>query len=113
VALDPPLLRPAQYGRRGQLSCLIDFGIFLPSSRSPMVVFGVIGQRKKHCVRAFMIADERSRWTSLSPIRGLTLYLADEIVRGMTDRNEGRRDQAQRNSVSFNQSVWSNAGALV
>lgn len=51
-----------------------------------------------------MIAAERNRWTSLSPKRGLTLYLADEIVRCMADREEWRRAQAQRNSVSFNQS---------
>lgn len=51
-----------------------------------------------------MIAAERNWWTSLSPKRGLTLYKADEIVRGMAERDEGRRDQAQRNSVSFNQS---------
>lgn len=87
-----------------QQSCLIDFGIAVPFSRSPMVVFEVIGQLKQRGVRAFMIAAERNRWTSLSPKRGLTLYLADEIVRRMADREERRRAQAQRNSVSFNQS---------
>lgn len=59
-----------------------------------------------------MIAAERNRWTSLSPKRGLNLYKADEIVRGMAERDEGRRDQAQRNSVSFNQSEWSNAASF-
>lgn len=77
-----------------------------------MVVFEVIGRLRQLFVRAFMIAAERNRWTSLSSKRGLTLYLADEIVRGMADRDEGRRDQAQRNSVSFNQSVWSNAASF-
>ena len=77
-----------------------------------MVVFEVIGQLMQHFVRAFMIAAERNRWTSLSPKRGLTLYKADEIVRGMADREERRRVQAQRNSVSFNQSEWSNAASL-
>ncbi len=69
-----------------------------------MVVFEVIGALKQRGVRAFMIAAERNRWTSLSSKRGLTLYLADEIVRGMADREEWCRAQAQRNSVSFNQS---------
>lgn len=69
-----------------------------------MVVFEVIRQLKQRSVRAFMIAAERNRWTSLSPKRGLTLYKADEIVRGMADRKERRRVQAQRNSVSFSQS---------
>ena len=59
-----------------------------------------------------MIAAERNRWTSLSPKRGLTLYLADEIVRGMADRDEERRDQTQRNSVSFSQSEWSKAASF-
>ena len=77
-----------------------------------MVVFEVIGQLRQLFVRAFMIAAERNRWTSLSPKRGLTLYKADEIVRGMAERDEGRRDQTQRNSVSFNQSEWSNAASL-
>lgn len=91
-------------GEDDRLSCLIDFGIAVPFSRSPMVVFEVIGQLKQRGVRAFMIAAERNRWTSLSPKGGLTLYLADEIVRRMADREERRRAQAQRNSVSFNQS---------
>ena len=39
-----------------------------------------------------MIAAERNRWTSLSPKRGLTLYKTDEIVRGMADRDEERRE---------------------
>ena len=77
-----------------------------------MVVFEVIGQLRPLFVRAFMIAAERNRWTSLSPKRGLTLYKADEIVRGMADREERRRVQAQRNSVSFNQSEWSNAASF-
>ena len=51
-----------------------------------------------------MIAAERNRWTSLSPKRGLTLYFSDEIVLGMAKRDEERRAQAQRNSVSFSQS---------
>jgi hypothetical protein len=55
-----------------------------------MVVFEVIGQLWQLFVRAFMIAAERNRWTSLSPKRGLTLYKADEIVRGMADRDEDR-----------------------
>lgn len=77
-----------------------------------MVVFEVIGQLWQLFVRAFMIAAERNRWTSLSPKRGLTLYLADEIVRSMADREEKRRAQAQRNSVSFSQSEWSKAASL-
>jgi len=64
-----------------------------------MVVFEVIGQQWLLFVRAFMIAAERNRWTSLSPKRGLTLYISDEIVLGMADREEKRRTQAQRNSV--------------
>ena len=56
-----------------------------------MVVFEGIGRLMQHFVRAFMIAAERNRWTSLSPKRGLTLYKADEIVRGMADRDEERR----------------------
>ncbi len=56
-----------------------------------MVVFEVIGQLWQLHVRAFMIAAERNRWTSLSPKRGLTLYKADEIVRGMAERDEERR----------------------
>ena len=63
-------------------------------------------------VRAFMIAAERNRWTSLCPKRGLTLYKTDEIVRGMAKRDEERGDQAQRNSVSFSQSEWSNAASF-
>jgi hypothetical protein len=74
-----------------------------------MVVFEVIGQQWLLFVRAFMIAAERNRWTSLSPKRGLTLYISDEIVLGMADREEKRRAQAQRNSVSFSQSEWSSA----
>jgi hypothetical protein len=56
-----------------------------------MVVFEVIGLLWLLFVRAFMIAAERNRWTSLSPKRGLTLYISDEIVRGMADREEKRR----------------------
>src|SRR3546814_20750861 len=74
-----------------------------------MVVFEVIGQLLLLFVRAFMIAAERNRWTSLSPKRGLTLYISDEIVLGMADREEKRRAPAQRNSVSFSQSEWSSA----
>ena len=59
-----------------------------------------------------MIAAERNRWTSLSPKRGLTLYISDEIVLGMADREERRRAQAQRNSVSFSQSEWSSAASF-
>jgi len=55
-----------------------------------MVVFEVIGQLKQRFVRAFMIAAERNRWTSLCPKRGLTLYFSDEIVLGMADREEKR-----------------------
>lgn len=77
-----------------------------------MVVFEVIGQLWLLFVRAFMIAAERNRWTSLSPKRGLTLYISDEIVLGMTDREEKRRAQAQRNSVSFSQSEWSSAASF-
>jgi hypothetical protein len=77
-----------------------------------MVVFEVIGQLCQRYVRAFMIAAERNRWTSLSPKRGLTLYFSDEIVLGMAERDEERRDQAQRNSVSFSQSEWSNAASF-
>jgi hypothetical protein len=77
-----------------------------------MVVFEVIGLLQQLLVRAFMIAAERNRWTSLSPKRGLTLYLADEIVLGMADREEKRGAQAQRNSVSFSQSEWSNAASF-
>lgn len=51
-----------------------------------MVVFEVIGPLWQRLVRAFMIAAERNRWTSLSPKRGLTLYIPDEIVLGMADR---------------------------
>jgi hypothetical protein len=98
--------------RGRQVSCLIDSCIALLFSRSPLVVFEVIGQLWQLFVRAFMIAAERNRWTSLSPKRGLTLYKPDEIVRGMADRDEERRDQAQRNSVSFSQSEWSNAASL-
>ena len=92
--------------------CLIDSGIALPFSRSPKVVFEVTGQLKQHFVRAFMIAAERNRWTSLCPKRGLTLYLPDEIALGMADREEKRWAQAQRNSVSFNQSEWSSAASF-
>lgn len=77
-----------------------------------MVVFEVIGQLRQLFVRAFMIAAERNWWTSLGPKRGLTLYFSDEIVLGMADREERRRAQAQRNSVSFSQSEWSNAASL-
>jgi hypothetical protein len=56
-----------------------------------MVVFEVIGRLRQRFVRAFMIAAERNRWTSLSPKRGLTLYKADEIVRGMAEQEEKRR----------------------
>ena len=77
-----------------------------------MVVFEVIGQLRQLFVRAFMIAAERNRWTSLCPKRGLTPYFPDEIVLGMADREEKRRAQAQRNSVSFSQSEWSNAASL-
>ena len=56
-----------------------------------MVVFEVIGQLWQLFVRAFMIAAERNRWTSLSPKRGLTLYFSDEIVLGMAERDEERR----------------------
>lgn len=77
-----------------------------------MVVFEVIGQLRQPHVRAFMIAAERNRWTSLSPKRGLNLYKADEIVRGMAERDEDAGDQAQRNSVSFNQSEWSNVASF-
>lgn len=77
-----------------------------------MVVFEVIGQLKQRGVRAFMIAAERNGWTSLCPKRGLTLYFSDEIVRGMADREEKRRVQAQRNSVSLSQSEWSNAASF-
>tara|TARA_R110000868_G_scaffold25879_2_gene100370 strand:+ start:125 stop:283 length:159 start_codon:yes stop_codon:yes gene_type:complete len=52
-----------------------------------MVVFEVIGRLMQRFVRAFMIAAERNRWTSLSPKRGFSLYLADEIVRGMAERD--------------------------
>lgn len=55
-----------------------------------MVVFEVIGQLRQPFVRAFMIAAERMRWTSLSPKRGLIPYLADEIVLGMAERDECR-----------------------
>jgi hypothetical protein len=77
-----------------------------------MVVFEVIGQLCKRFVHAFMIAGERSGWTSLIPKRGLIPYFPDEIVRGMADREEDRRAQTQRNSVSFSQSEWSNAASL-
>lgn len=77
-----------------------------------MVVFEVIGRLRQRFVRAFMIAAERNRWTSLSPKRGLTLYKADEIVLSMAEREEKRWPQAQRNSVSFNQSEWSNAASF-
>lgn len=77
-----------------------------------MVVFEVIGQLWQLMVRAFMIAAERIRRTSLCPKRGLTLYFSDEIVLGMADRKERRRAQAQRNSVSFSQSEWSNAASF-
>lgn len=102
-------------GREWQQSCLIDSCMslpFFPFSRSPMVVFEVIGQLRQLFVRAFMIAAERNWWTSLGPKRGLTLYFSDEIVLGMADREERRRAQAQRNSVSFSQSEWSNAASL-
>lgn len=68
--------------------CLIDSCIALPFSRSPMVVFEVIGRLRQPLVRAFMIAAERNRWTSLSPKRGVTLYKPDEIVLGMAKRDE-------------------------
>lgn len=55
-----------------------------------MVVFEVIGQLWQFFVRAFMIAAERNRWTSLSPKRGLSLYTSDEIVLGMADRERQR-----------------------
>ena len=55
-----------------------------------MVVFEVIGQLWQLFVRAFMIAAERNRWTSLGPKRGLTLYSSDEIVLGMAKRDEER-----------------------
>ncbi|AOF98808.1 hypothetical protein BSY18_4083 (plasmid) [Blastomonas sp. RAC04] len=56
-----------------------------------MVVFEVIGRLMQRFVRAFMIAAERNRWTSLSPKRGLTLYKPDEIVLGMAEQEEKRR----------------------
>jgi hypothetical protein len=55
-----------------------------------MVVFEVIGLLWLLFVRAFMIAAERNRWTSLSPKRGVTLYKPDEIVLGMAKRDEER-----------------------
>lgn len=77
-----------------------------------MVVFEVIGQLWQLQIRAFMIAAERNRWTSLSPKRGLIPYFSDEIVLGMAERDENAEDQAQRNSVSFSQSEWSNAASF-
>ena len=77
-----------------------------------MVVSEVIGQLWQLFVRAFMIAAERNRWTSLSPKRGLSLYFSDEIVLGMADRERQRWAYTQRNSVSFSQSEWSNAASL-
>lgn len=53
-----------------------------------MVVLEVIGQLRQLFVRAFMIAAERNRWTSLCPKRGLTPYFPDEIVLGMANREE-------------------------
>lgn len=55
-----------------------------------MVVFEVIGRLQQPFVRAFMIAAERMRWTSLSPKRGLIPYIPDEIVLGMAERDECR-----------------------
>ncbi len=57
-----------------------------------MVVFEVIRRLRQLFVRAFMIAAERNRWTSLSPKLGLTLYFSDEIVLGMAERDEERGD---------------------
>jgi hypothetical protein len=74
-----------------QVCCLIDFCIALHFSRSPMVVFEVIGRLMQRFVRVFMIAAERNRWMSLSPKRGLTLYKPDEIVLGMAEQEEKRR----------------------
>jgi hypothetical protein len=46
------------------LCCLIDFGIALPFSRSPTVVFEVIGMLWQGFVRAFINAAERNRCTN-------------------------------------------------
>ncbi len=70
-----------------------------------MVVFEVIGQLWLLFVRAFMIAAERNRWTSLSPKRGLILYKADEIVLGMAKRDE---DAGFRSSGTRSRSAKAN-----
>lgn len=53
-----------------------------------MVVFEVIGRLRQRLVRAFMIAAEWNRWTSMSPNRGLALYNEHEIVRVWLSRQE-------------------------
>ena len=74
-----------------------------------MVVFEVIGRLSQPFVRAFMIAAERNRWTSLSPKRGVTLYKPDEIVLGMAERYEdaGFRSSGTRSrSAKVNGVMW-------
>lgn len=76
-----------------------------------MVVFQVVGQLHWRFNRAFMIAAEQNKVDVSEPQTRFELLLHGQDRRVWL-REEQRQPQAQRNSVSFGQSEWSNLPSL-